>query len=210
MARYGPTPTRTSATMAFSHSSARRLLALPRGAPTLMKCCGPLSRSSSVAARRSSPLGAVRPRPPGPRRGDSAAPAGASRPATRPSGRAEDSGPPRVIPFHHSRPQCWDATQGTDGARGPHRGEQASWGRGNALLGFLRRFDVDATQATRSPSQRVARPRGHDQGERAHRCRLEFTTWDGETFVLRSGDVLVATDDIGSGHKWRLIDGQPW
>jgi len=39
---------------------------------------------------------------------------------------------------------------------------------------------------------------------------LEFTTRDGETFVLRSGDVLVATDDIGSGHKWRLIDGQPW
>src|ERR1700682_2582023 len=33
MARYGPTPARTSATMAFSHSSARRLLALPRGAP---------------------------------------------------------------------------------------------------------------------------------------------------------------------------------
>jgi len=39
---------------------------------------------------------------------------------------------------------------------------------------------------------------------------LEFTTRDGETFVLRSGDVLVATDDIGSGHTWRLIDGQSW
>ena len=39
---------------------------------------------------------------------------------------------------------------------------------------------------------------------------LEFTTRDGETFVLRPGDVLVATDDIGSGHKWRLIDDQPW
>ena len=27
---------------------------------------------------------------------------------------------------------------------------------------------------------------------------------------LRPGDVLVATDDVGSGHKWRLIDDQPW
>jgi quercetin dioxygenase-like cupin family protein len=39
---------------------------------------------------------------------------------------------------------------------------------------------------------------------------LEFTTRDGETFTVRPGDVLVATDDIGSGHKWRLIDDQPW
>ena len=39
---------------------------------------------------------------------------------------------------------------------------------------------------------------------------LEFTTRDGETFVLRPGDVLVAMDTIGTGHKWRLIDDQPW
>jgi quercetin dioxygenase-like cupin family protein len=39
---------------------------------------------------------------------------------------------------------------------------------------------------------------------------LEFTTRDGETFTLRPNDVLVATDDAGSGHKWRLIDDQPW
>jgi uncharacterized cupin superfamily protein len=39
---------------------------------------------------------------------------------------------------------------------------------------------------------------------------LEFTTRDGETFVIRPGDVLVATDAVGSGHKWRLIDDQPW
>jgi quercetin dioxygenase-like cupin family protein len=39
---------------------------------------------------------------------------------------------------------------------------------------------------------------------------LEFTTRDGETFVVRPGDVLVATDDTGSGHEWRLIDDQPW
>lgn len=39
---------------------------------------------------------------------------------------------------------------------------------------------------------------------------LEFTTRDGETFVLRPGDVLIAKDDAGSGHKWRVIDDQPW
>ena len=39
---------------------------------------------------------------------------------------------------------------------------------------------------------------------------LEFTTRDGEKFILRPGDVLVAADNVGSGHKWRLIDDQPW
>jgi quercetin dioxygenase-like cupin family protein len=39
---------------------------------------------------------------------------------------------------------------------------------------------------------------------------LEFTTRGGETFVLRPGDVLLAEDNVGSGHKWRLIDDQPW
>ena len=39
---------------------------------------------------------------------------------------------------------------------------------------------------------------------------LEFTTRDGETFVVRPGDVLLAEDNVGSGHKWRLIDDRPW
>ena len=39
---------------------------------------------------------------------------------------------------------------------------------------------------------------------------LEFSTPDGETFVLHPGDVLVAVDHVGKGHKWRLIDDQPW
>jgi quercetin dioxygenase-like cupin family protein len=39
---------------------------------------------------------------------------------------------------------------------------------------------------------------------------LEFATRDGEKFVLRPGDVLLAEDHIGTGHKWRLIDDQPW
>jgi quercetin dioxygenase-like cupin family protein len=39
---------------------------------------------------------------------------------------------------------------------------------------------------------------------------LEFTTRDSETFILRPGDVLVAADTVGTGHKWRLVDDQPW
>ena len=39
---------------------------------------------------------------------------------------------------------------------------------------------------------------------------LEFATPDGETFILRPGDVLLAEDNAGTGHKWRLIDDQPW
>jgi len=39
---------------------------------------------------------------------------------------------------------------------------------------------------------------------------LEFTTVGGETFTVHPGDVLVAEDHTGSGHKWRLINGDPW
>lgn len=39
---------------------------------------------------------------------------------------------------------------------------------------------------------------------------LEFRTVGGETFTLRPGDVLLAEDHTGSGHKWRLINDEPW
>jgi quercetin dioxygenase-like cupin family protein len=39
---------------------------------------------------------------------------------------------------------------------------------------------------------------------------LEFTTRDGATFVMAPGDVLVAADTAGTGHRWRLIDDNPW
>lgn len=39
---------------------------------------------------------------------------------------------------------------------------------------------------------------------------LEFTTRDGETFVVRPGDVLLSEDIVGTGHKWRLTDDRPW
>ncbi|CAD6534243.1 hypothetical protein LMG27952_02909 [Paraburkholderia hiiakae] len=39
---------------------------------------------------------------------------------------------------------------------------------------------------------------------------LEFETRHGETFVIRPGDVLLAEDTTGSGHRWRLIGNEPW
>jgi hypothetical protein len=39
---------------------------------------------------------------------------------------------------------------------------------------------------------------------------LEFETRDGSRFLLGPGDVLLAEDTTGGGHRWRLIDDQPW
>ena len=39
---------------------------------------------------------------------------------------------------------------------------------------------------------------------------LEFTTRGGETFTINPGEILIAEDTAGSGHKWRLINDQPW
>ncbi|WP_181305337.1 hypothetical protein [Rufibacter sp. XAAS-G3-1] len=39
---------------------------------------------------------------------------------------------------------------------------------------------------------------------------LEFTTSLGDTFLLETGDVLIATDLTGSGHKWQMVGDKPW
>lgn len=39
---------------------------------------------------------------------------------------------------------------------------------------------------------------------------LEFTTSLGEVFIIRPGDVLIAMDTIGKGHKWRMLGDEPW
>ena len=39
---------------------------------------------------------------------------------------------------------------------------------------------------------------------------LEFTIVGGETFSIHPGEVLLAVDHTGSGHKWRLINDEPW
>ena len=39
---------------------------------------------------------------------------------------------------------------------------------------------------------------------------LEFVTRDGQRFELRAGDVLLAEDTAGGGHRWRLVGTDPW
>lgn len=39
---------------------------------------------------------------------------------------------------------------------------------------------------------------------------LLFTTSTGETFTLTVGDVLLATDLTGKGHKWQMLGDKPW
>jgi hypothetical protein len=39
---------------------------------------------------------------------------------------------------------------------------------------------------------------------------LEFEVKSGATFTIRPGDILLAQDNSGTGHKWRLIGDEPW
>jgi quercetin dioxygenase-like cupin family protein len=39
---------------------------------------------------------------------------------------------------------------------------------------------------------------------------LRFETRLGETFTLAPGDILLAEDTAGGGHRWRLTDASPW
>jgi quercetin dioxygenase-like cupin family protein len=79
-------------------------------------------------------------------------------------------------------------------------------------LSLDRRTDVVAVHFKESPPHSAFD--WHDAPEPQYVITLagtlEFTTRDGETFILRPGDVLVATDTAGTGHKWRLVDDQPW
>ncbi len=39
---------------------------------------------------------------------------------------------------------------------------------------------------------------------------LQFETRGGETFTIRPGDILLAEDNTGTGHRWTLIGDDPW
>lgn len=42
------------------------------------------------------------------------------------------------------------------------------------------------------------------------RGKLEFTVTDGSTFIVEPGDVLIAQDIAGTGHKWRRLSEESW
>jgi quercetin dioxygenase-like cupin family protein len=75
-----------------------------------------------------------------------------------------------------------------------------------------RRTDVVAVHFKESPPHSALD--WHDAPEAQYVVTLagtlEFTTRDGETFIVRPGDVLVADDTTGTGHTWRLVDDAPW
>jgi quercetin dioxygenase-like cupin family protein len=39
---------------------------------------------------------------------------------------------------------------------------------------------------------------------------LDFQTRNGEHFMIRPGDILLAEDTTGTGHSWQLVDDEPW
>jgi quercetin dioxygenase-like cupin family protein len=89
--------------------------------------------------------------------------------------------------------------------------DNASHVREGSLM-LDRRTDVIAVHFKESPPHSAFD--WHDAPEAQYVLTLagtlEFTTRDGETFIIRPGDVLVATDTAGTSHKWRLIDDAPW
>jgi len=40
--------------------------------------------------------------------------------------------------------------------------------------------------------------------------KLEFTTSDGNSFIIEPGIILIAKDTEGDGHSWKIIEGKNW
>jgi hypothetical protein len=57
----------------------------------------------------------------------------------------------------------------------------------------------------------IARTRREStEGEEALAKLVRLRTQDGQSFLLAPGDVLLAEDTAGGGHRWALVDDQPW
>ena len=39
---------------------------------------------------------------------------------------------------------------------------------------------------------------------------LEFSTHSGMSFTVEPGEVLIAVDNTGTGHTWKMVNDQPW
>ena len=39
---------------------------------------------------------------------------------------------------------------------------------------------------------------------------VEFETRTGAIFLIQPGDILLAEDETGGGHRWRLLGDEPW
>src|SRR3974377_951144 len=39
---------------------------------------------------------------------------------------------------------------------------------------------------------------------------LDFETRSGHHFTLQTGDSVLVADAAGGGHRWKLVDNQPW
>lgn len=39
---------------------------------------------------------------------------------------------------------------------------------------------------------------------------LEFEMNSGEKFILRPGEILIAMDTTGTGHRWQMVGDDPW
>ena len=42
------------------------------------------------------------------------------------------------------------------------------------------------------------------------RGNIEFTVTDGSSFIVGPGDVLIARDVQGAGHKWKVLGAESW
>ena len=72
----------------------------------------------------------------------------------------------------------------------------------------------DAATVTFAESARGSSLSWHNAPERQYVITLsgtlEFETRVGERVTIAQGDVLLAEDTTGGGHRWRLVDDQPW